>query len=92
MDWIEALYYGNVCPMEQGLKDGSAAFTMRGELLKKQKQFTDLLSDEQKNMYNALADAHNELWCELEKEKFVYGFQLGVQLLVQALNEPKSEI
>ena len=92
MDLIERLYYGNINPLEQGLKEGSPAYLLRQELLSMQKSFCETLTDQQKTEFELLTDKRNELWCEYEKAKFVYGFQLGVQLLSQALGDLKNEI
>ena len=84
MNLIEELFYGNIYPSEQGYRENPEIRQLGQELVVLEEALLKTFSDEQKRMYEDFMNkeiARNSI--EI-KDKFVYGFRLGVQLLLEA--------
>ena len=85
MDLIEELYYGNICPSDQGYKDNEEMRQLRQELVALEEALRNTFSDEQKSIYeNFMCKETTRNSIEI-KDTFAYGFRLGVQLLLDTL-------
>ncbi len=88
MNILENLWYGNIAPSEQPLAKGSAyaaalkrVDTQIGKLLENN-------SPEIQSAVDSLLDRQTEAASIAEEKAFVTGFQLGVQMLLCALEKP----
>lgn len=84
MNLIEELFYGNICPSEQGYRDNPEIYQLGQELVALEEKLVKTFSDEQKRMYEDFMSKEMTRNSIEIKDKFVYGFQLGVQLLLDA--------
>ena len=90
MNLVEELFYGNICPSEQGYRDDPEIYQLGQELVVLEETLLKTFSDEQKSMYeNFMSKEMTRNSIEI-KNKFVYGFRLGVQLLLDASQKIKT--
>ena len=84
MNVIEALFYGNLCPSEQGYRDNPEIYQLAQELVTLEEALLKTFSDEQKSMYDTFMSKEITRNSIEVKDQFVYGFRLGVQFLLDA--------
>lgn len=84
MKTIENLYYGNIYPCENMTRDNEKYKNLLRLYSKNQEKLLSTLTEEQKERYEKIHDCADELCNELEKQSFINGFRLGVQLVTEA--------
>ncbi len=78
---LEELWYGNIIPMEHSV-DGNAHIKKLISLMGKNREnLSRTLNDSQKELLAKYDDAVNEMYAEIEKDAFMYGFRLGGRLV-----------
>ena len=78
---LEELWYGNIIPMEHSI-GGNAYIKKLINLMEKNREiFSETLNDSQKELLAKYDDAVNEMYAEIEKDAFIYGFRLGGRLV-----------
>ena len=78
---LDNLYYGNLCPSEKPLIPGSPAEKAHAAFNDAAIQLEQTLSGTEKELFEAFADANQEL-CE-----FSDGFRLGSQMMLEILQD-----
>ena len=94
---LDNLYYGNLCPSEKPLIPGSPAEKAHAAFNDAVIQLEQTLTGTEKELFEAFADANQEL-CECSCcEYFSDGFRLGAQMMLEihqdefiALSPPKG--
>lgn len=81
---LEKLYNGEIIPIEQYRP---MLEEHRIEFLKKEKQFSEQLSEEQKKQLEILMDDYLNLFPIEMVQEFSNGFKLGVQLMCEVFSE-----
>lgn len=89
---LEDLYYCNIRPCEQDVKKNGEIKELFHQYVIAEDNFSSLLNEMQKTRFQELMELKNQLNGEFEREKFIYGFQLGVQIFSEALGERRKEI
>lgn len=87
MKIIEKLYYGNVNPCENMIRGNENYKDLLRLYSSNQEKLLSTLTEEQKERYEKIHDCADELCNELEKQSFINGFRLGVQLVTESFCE-----
>ncbi len=88
MKILEDLWYGNICPNEQGsfwteeCKDLLALFNRNSEKL------VATLNEEEKATFEKMHDCWLEMQQYSECGAFIIGFRLGVQIMAASMSTP----
>lgn len=84
---LEELYYGNVNPNTQYFNKQSDFGRAMKVLSDKESELLAVLNDTEKEVLQRYINAQLEVNSLTAKTKFLYGFKLGFQIAVEALNE-----
>lgn len=88
MNILEELWYGNIYPNEQSIKkDSEYAEALRKVAGEKETLLPNLSPELQKGI-EKLLDVQMEAAVIAERDAFVMGFRLAVQILVDGLTDP----
>lgn len=89
---LENLYYGNITPNDQQVRPGTPLARAMNQSAECEKKLTDLLDDDAQTLLLNLVNAENEIGSTLAMENFIMGFRLGVQLILEALDEDDGSL
>ena len=92
MKVIENLFYGNICPCEKTLTRGSEYSRLLQLAAKNEEKLSSLLSPQQTEQFEKLKECIIDMNNISEKEAFVDGFRLGVQLIAESIYDKSGEI
>ena len=92
MRMIEELFYGNICPCEKSLTRGSEYSQLLNLAVKNEDKFSELLSLQQKEMFEKVKECMTDMNNLLEKEAFIDGFRLGVKLVAESVYDKSGDI
>ena len=92
MRMIEKLFYGNICPCEKALTRVSEYSQLLNMAVKNEEKFSELLSPQQKEMFEKVKECMTDMNNLLEKEAFIDGFRLGVKLVAEAVYDISGDI
>ena len=81
---LEDLWKGELYPFEQNSVQNRK---LSESLLISRKAFNDCLTDEQKRLFEEYESANDSICFEAEKNAFIYGFQMGMKMLLSALDD-----
>ena len=87
MKIIENLFYGNICPSEKVLTRGSKYSHLLQLAVKNEEKLHSILSPQQTEQFEKLKEYIIDMNNISEKEAFVDGFRLGVQLIAESIYE-----
>ncbi|MGN0998617.1 MAG: DUF6809 family protein [Faecousia sp.] len=88
MSILEELWYGNVYPSEQTIgKDSEYTQALHKVVDEKEHLITSLTPEIQKAI-EKLMDAQMDVAVIAERDAFVMGFRLAVQIMVDGLSDP----
>lgn len=82
---IQDLYYGNITPADKTMAADSPLRKLTAQLAKYEAGLTGLLDAEDIPLLKALVDTQQQIDSITAEENFIYGFKLGVQLMVECL-------
>lgn len=82
---IQDLYYGNITPADQTMPASSPLRKLTAQLAKYEAGLTGLLDAEDVPLLKALVETQQQIDSITAEENFIYGFRLGVQLMVECL-------
>lgn len=89
---LENLYYGNITPNDQQVRPGTPLARAMDQSAECEKKLTDLLDNDAQTLLLNLVNAENEIGSTLAMENFIMGFRLGVQLILEALDEDDGSL
>ena len=92
MNVIENLFYGNISPCEKVLTRGSEYSRLLQLAAKNEEKLYVLLSPQQTEQFEKLKESIIDMNNISEKEAFVDGFRLGVQLIAESIYDKSGEI
>ena len=90
MSILEEFYNGNIVPNEKLIKKGGEYQRVNDELSEKIDKLTCTLNGKEKDLCEEIEDGICKLSYISEKESFIEGFRLGIQIMREIL-EYKSE-
>ncbi len=82
---LEELYNGNINPSEKYIKRGSEYHELNVELVEQIEEFTQALTDAQKQKYEKIIEGIYGLNAIIEHERFEDGFCLGAKLILEII-------
>lgn len=82
---IQDLYYGNITPADQVMPADSPLRKLTAQLAKYEAGLTGLLDAEDVPLLKALVETQQQIDSITAEENFIFGFKLGVQLMVECL-------
>lgn len=89
---LENLYYGNITPNDQQIRPGTPLARAMDQSAECEKKLTDLLDNDAQTLLLNLVNAESEIGSTLAMENFIMGFRLGVQLILEALDEDDGSL
>lgn len=92
MRMIEDLFYGNICPCEKHLTRGSEYSHLLELAVKNEEKLSELLSPQQKDVYEKIKECMTDMNNLLEKKAFIDGFRLGIKLMAESVYDKSSDI
>ena len=87
MHILEDLYIGNVRPGERMFKRNSQYAKALNETVKAGDALTDVLTPEQKTLFEDYMTAQREVNVLTDCETFMYGFKVGAKIMLDVLTE-----
>ncbi len=78
---LEELWYGNIIPMEHSIGGDAHIKNLINLMGKNREVISETLNDSQKELLAKYDDAVNEMYAEIEKDAFIYGFRLGGRIV-----------
>ena len=91
MNVLEDLWYGNIDPMEAVGCGGSYYKELMGLMAKNREKIAATLTEEMQEVLETYDDNIREMDSIAEKEAFIYGFRLGMQLAAESLTDGRRE-
>ena len=85
MTTLENLYYGNIAPYEVQVTNGSEYDKVAKLVIQYDEALTATLTVQQKEIYNKFKEVRMNLLNLGERNAFIRGFSLGVQIIVEAI-------
>lgn len=85
MTTLENLYYGNIIPFEVSIEKGSEYDSVNKLVLRHDETLTATLTEQQKEIFKKFKEAQMDLLNLGERDAFIRGFSLGVQIIVEAM-------
>lgn len=82
---LEELWYGNIIPMEHSVGRKSQVKDLISLMGKNRDALETILTDSQKELLIKYDDVVNEMYGNIEKEAFFYGFSLGGRIMIEVL-------
>ena len=90
MTTLEDLYYGNIIPQEHSFKRGSAYSKVLGYIVRHQDDLQTTLTGQQKEIFEKLTDCESELCGMNERQAFAEGFKLAARLLIEVMQDTRT--
>lgn len=87
MQVLEDLYLGDIRPNERTFKRNSQYANALAELVKAGDALTDVLTDEQKKLFEDYMAAQREINVLTDCETFCIAFKLGAKIMLDVLTE-----
>lgn len=84
---LEELWYGNIIPMEHSIGRKSQIKNLIGLMGKNRDAIEATLTESQKELLVKYDDSVNEMYGDIEKEAFFYGFSLGGRIMLEVLTD-----
>ena len=91
MNILEELWYGNIDPMEAIGSGGHYYKELMGLMTKNREKVAEKLDAEMQEVLETYDDNIREMDSIAEKEAFIYGFRLGMQLAAESLIDRRHE-
>lgn len=88
MNILHELWYGNIYPSERPIKKGSEYAEALRKMVDEKETLLPNLSPELQKAIEKLLDVQMEAAVIAERDAFVMGFRLAVQILVDGLTDP----
>ena len=82
---LEELWYGNIIPMEHSIGGNAHIKKLINLMGKNRENLSGTLNDSQKDLLAKYDDAVNEMYAEIEKDAFMYGFRLASRIVSDTL-------
>lgn len=88
---LEELWYGNIIPTEHSVGRNTSLKSLIGLMSKNRDNLDATLTESQKELLIKYDDIVNEMYGNIEKEAFFYGFNLGGRIMIEVLTSHISD-
>jgi len=85
MKILEEFWYGNIQPTDRDIVPNSRVDKLLKLVVKNEERFNELLSEEDRAVFQRFRDSQNELSSVNECESFVLGFRLGARFMLEVM-------
>ena len=92
MFFIENLWYGNIRPSQKAIRKDSQYHKTLTHLTSLTTSLLADFSEEQRKLYNEIANVQGELDAIESKENFVEGFRYGAGMMLDVISEYKGQL
>ena len=92
MDVLDALWGGNIRPCERAVRKGSEYEHLQNAAQKEHDRLWSMQTPEGKEVFESFLNANSAVVSISDKDFFVKGFRLGVQLILAAIKEDESQL
>ena len=82
---LEELWYGNIIPTEHSVGRNKSIKGLLNLMSKNRDALETTLTESQKELLTKYDDVVNEMYGNIEKEAFFYGFNLGGRIMIEVL-------
>ncbi len=89
---LEDFYYGNIRPFEQKMVTNSSLRRAVDAMTRYETQLAEQLNETEKTLLDELIQAQQEIDSITAAENFILGFQLGVRLMAECIDENDGAI
>lgn len=83
---IEDLWYGRLKPFEKCISASDDAKELEDYIARHKRALSEIMTDEQKAIFEKLMNCYEELSDINERSIFTYGFKLGAQLVLETVD------
>ena len=90
VNFIEELYYGNICPNTDCRSHDKDTKQLIGYIADHHDNLLATLNEQQKEILEKFDDCYNELTDINEREIFLYAFKFGARIMLQILTDTES--
>ena len=90
MKTLEDLYYGNIIPFQHSLKQGSTYSEVSGYIDRHKNDLLATITEQQKEIFEKLTDCESELCGMNERQAFAEGFKLAARLLIEVMQDTRT--
>ena len=87
MDILQDLWMGNIAPAERTLRRGTPYYEAQVRMTEIEQELRSGMDSEQKKLLEQYTNLEIEALDNAETEAFVWGFRLGAQILLAALEK-----
>ena len=84
---IKDIYYGNITPADMHFESGSEYIRLNNKWLELEKEFTEGLSEKQKEQFCRLCEIQSEQTAIINEVSYMRGFRNGASLVLDILKE-----
>lgn len=84
---LEELWYGNIIPTEHSVGRNKSIKGLLNLMSKNRDALETTLTESQKELLTKYDDVVNEMYGNIEKEAFFYGFSLGGRIILEVLTD-----
>ena len=88
---LEELWYGNIIPTEHSVGRNTSLKNLIGLMSKNRDNLESTLTESQKELLIKYDDVVNEMYGNIEKEAFIYGFSLGGRIIIETMTHIPEE-
>ena len=82
---LEELWYGNIIPTEHSVGRNKSIKGLLNLMSKNRDALETTLTESQKELLTKYDDVVNEMYGNIEKEAFFYGFNIGGRIMIEVL-------
>ena len=86
---IRDIYYGNVTPVDMHFESGSEYIKLNNKWLRLEKEFTEKLTQNQKELFSRLCEIQSEQTAISNEESYKRGFRDGAEIMLDVLTSGK---
>ena len=84
---IQELWHGNIIPQEGSRSNSAEMKELLGYMARHHEDLLNMMTDEQKVIFQKFDDCCGEYASLAEKSIFTYAFKLGMQMAIETLTE-----
>ena len=88
---IKDIYYGNITPADMHFESGSVYIRLNNKWLELEKEFTEGLSEKQKEQFCRLCEIQSEQTTISNERCYTDGFRDGTEVMLDILNGGDDE-
>ena len=89
---LEDIYYGTFIPSEQKIEPGSEMSLALGKATQCEQQLMKRLGEEERAIFEELADVRDDISTITARENFILGFRMGVRMMIECMDDDDGDL